>query len=83
MKWTKETKVYCWANYYSEDGKWVAWDEDKLVQGTRKFFNPQTRKYEPKSVFKVWWNLKNLETGEIVDREFKTLRSAKEYAETH
>lgn len=33
MKWTKETQVYMFAHYYSEDGNWKAWDEDKTVKG--------------------------------------------------
>lgn len=81
MKWKKETKVYMWANYYSEDGKWMAWCEEKVVDSDRKKYNPITRKYEKIKSFKVWWSLKNLETMEKVNIEFKTLKAAKEFAE--
>jgi hypothetical protein len=83
MKWHKETKVFCWADYFSEDGKWKAWCEDKIVATNRTKYNPVTRKREPVSGYKVWWVLQNLQTGEKVGVEFKTLKSAKEYAETN
>jgi len=46
MKWRKETKVYMWANYYSEDGNWKAWDEEKVIVGggRKKVYNPETKK---------------------------------------
>lgn len=31
MKWRKETQVYMFAHYFSEDGNWKAWDETKMV----------------------------------------------------
>ena len=58
MKWRKETKVYMWANYYSEDGQWKAYDQS----------------------YPHIWILENLKTGEI-RKGFKTLKSAKAYAE--
>lgn len=81
MKWSKETKAYCWANYYSEDGNWKAWCEEKLVESNRKKYNPLTKKNESISTFKVWWVLQNMKSGEIIDKEFKTLKAAKEFAE--
>lgn len=81
MKWSRETKVYMWANYYSEDGKWVAWDEDVLMESGKRKYNPKTRKMEAVKTLKCVWFLKNLQTGEKVNQEFKTLKAAKEYAE--
>ena len=83
MKWTKETRAYMWANYYSEDGKWKAWDEDVKKLTNRKWYNPDTRNFEQKVTFEHRWFLKNLTTGEIVDQNFKTLKAAKAYAEEH
>lgn len=83
MKWKKETQVYMWARYYSEDGNWEAWDEDKVIKAgsNKKFYNPKTKKMENMDAYKHVWNLKNLKTGETVNQEFKTLKAAKEYAE--
>ena len=33
MKWRKETQVYMFAHYFSEDGNWKAWYETKMVEG--------------------------------------------------
>lgn len=83
MKWHKETKVYCWADYFSEDGKWKASCKEKLVESSKKKYNPVTRKYESIQAFKVWWILQNLQTMEQVGIEFKTLKAAKEFAEAN
>ena len=83
MKWTKETRVYMWANYYSEDGRWKAWDEEVQKPSNRKWYNPETRKFEPKTTYDHYWLLENLETGEKLEQHFKTLKSAKTYAEEH
>ncbi len=82
MKWIKETKVYMWANYYSEDGNWKAWDEDITVQSKNKKYNPKTHKMEHTEVTKHIWMVQNLKTGEIF-KEFKTLKAAKEFAESY
>ena len=82
MKWRKETQVYMFAHYYSDDGNWKAYDESKLIPGSgRKVYNPETRKYEKADVWKHYWKLENLITGEIVEKEFRTLTEAKKYAE--
>lgn len=81
MKWHRDTRVYCWADYYSEDGKWKAWCEEKIVETGRRKYNPITKKHDVCTGFKVWWVLQNLQTGENVDAEFKTLKAAKEFAE--
>lgn len=85
MKWKKETRSYMWANYFSEDGKWKAWDEDRTIpQGSnRKWYNPETHKFEKKDKTIHYWKLENLITGEEVEQEFKTLRDAKAYAEAN
>lgn len=82
MKWRRETQSYMWAHYYSEDGKWKAWDEDKVVKGgsKKREYNPKTKKFEHANSYKHVWYLKNLETGEVINQEFKTLKAAKEYA---
>lgn len=80
MKWRKESRAYMWANYYSEDGNWKAWDEDVYKISNRKEYNPTTRKFEQKKVAVHTWFLQNLQTGEIVFKA-KTLKSCKEYAE--
>lgn len=82
MKWRKETRGYMWANYYSEDGKWMAWDVDITIKGgsRKKFYNPETKKLENMDAVKHVWKLKNLMTGEIIE-EFKTLKAAKAYVE--
>ena len=82
MKWKKETQVYMWAHYYSEDGKWMAWDEDILIKGgsRKKSYNPKTKKMENEDSWKHVWYLKNLETDET--QQFKTLREAKAFAES-
>lgn len=84
MKWTKETKAYMWANYFSEDGNWKAWDEDKTIKGgsNKKYYNPETKRFEKADKTIHFWKLENLKTGEIIE-PFKTLKAAKEYAETH
>lgn len=48
MKWRKETQCYMWAHYYSEDGRWMAYDEDVSCTSNRKEYNPKTKKFEPK-----------------------------------
>lgn len=85
MKWRKETMVYMWANYYSEDGKWKSWDVDKKIKGGGRgtVYNPETRSFVKPDIVKHIWLLQNLETGETVDIEFKTLKAAKQYAEEH
>ena len=83
MKWHKKTKVYCWAEYFSEDGKWKAWCQEEIVETGRKKYNAITKKYDAVTGFKVWWTLQNLQTMEEVSIEFKTLKAAKEYAEAN
>lgn len=85
MKWRKETLVYMYAEYFSEDGKWKAWDETIQIKGgsRKKYYNPKTKKLENQDSFKHFWKLENLETNEILENEFKTLKAAKEYAEAH
>lgn len=84
MKWKKETQIYMWAHYYSEDGNWKAWDESELVKGgsRKKWYNPKTKKMENEDSWHHFWLVQNLKTGEIF-KEFKTLKAAKEFAETH
>lgn len=82
MKWKKETVGYMWAKYYSEDGNYVAYDEDVYTESNRKEYNPITRKFENKTVCKHTWFLKDLKTNEIVFTG-KTLKSCKEYAENN
>jgi len=84
MKWRKETQVYMFAHYYSEDGNWKAWDEDKVIKGgsTKRYYNPKTHKMEHDDLIKHYWKLENLKTGEVIENEFKTLKAAKEYAES-
>lgn len=81
MKWKKETQAYMWAHYYSEDGKWKAWDENIVIKGggRKKFYNPKTQKMEHEDAWAHVWYLKNLETNEVW--QFKTLRESKEFAE--
>lgn len=83
MKWRKETQVYMFAHYYSEDGNWKAWDEDKVIKGgsNKKYYNKATKKMERMDAWKHIWKLENLTTGEVVEKEFKTLKEAKAYAE--
>ena len=83
MKWRKETRAYMWANYYSEDGNWKAWDEDKTIKGGGRgtVYNPELKKFVQKDAVKHYWKLKNLKYGYIVDQEFKTLKAAKEFVE--
>lgn len=83
MKWRKETQAYMWAYYYSEDGKWKAYDTDIVIKGgsRKKWYNPTTKKMENEDSCKHVWYLENLHTGEKFG-EFKTLKQAKEYAET-
>jgi len=85
MKWTKETKVYMWANYYSEDGNWKAWDEEKVIKGgsRKKYYNTELRKMVNEDAFKHYWKLQNLRTGEVLENQFKTLKEAKTFAEAH
>ena len=83
MKWRKVTKSYMWADYFSEDGRWKAWDEDHQIKGgsRKKYYNPETKKFENGDSYIHYWKLQNLETGEILEQEFKTLRDAKQFAE--
>ena len=83
MKWRKETQVYMFAHYFSEDGNWKAWDEDIVIKGgsRKKFYNPKTKKMENEDSLKHIWKLENLKTGEVIDKEFRTLKAAKTYAE--
>ncbi len=85
MKWTKETKVYMWANYYSEDGNWRAWDEEKLIPGgsRTKVYNRELKKMVNADAYKHFWKLQNLATGEVLENQFKTLKEAKTFAEAH
>ena len=83
MKWTRETQCYMWAHYFSEDGKWKAWDEAILVKSSRKRYNPITKQFENLQSYKHFWKLENLVTGETLPQEFKTLTSAKQFAETN
>lgn len=85
MKWRKETQVYMWAHYYSEDGAWKAWDVDIRIEGgsRKRYYDPKTRTLKHEDAWRHIWRLENLETGEMIDIEFKTLKAAKEYAETH
>lgn len=84
MKWLKEKRAYMWANYLSEDGIWKAWDEDVVIKGgsNKRYYNPETHLMERGDSHKHIWYLKNLNTGYIVDIEFKTLKDAKAYAES-
>lgn len=84
MKWNKKTVTYMWAEYFSEDGFWKVYDKDVLVKGgsNKKFYNPKTKKMERRDSYKHIWILVNLETGETFD-QFKTLKAAKEFAETY
>lgn len=81
MKWIKKTKVYMFADYFSEDGNWKAWDEDIYIKGgsRKKFYNPETKQFERMDACKHIWYLENLNTGEIT--EHKTLKAAKAFAE--
>lgn len=84
MKWTKETKAYMWAEYFSEDGNWKAYDKDICIKGgsNKKFYNPKTKRMERMDSFKHIWILENLKTGEVFEN-FKTLTAAKEFAEAN
>ena len=53
MKWRKETQGYMWAHYYSEDGNYMAYDEDVLVETNRKEYNPETKRFERKKVIDI------------------------------
>lgn len=83
MKWRKETKVYMFADYYSEDGNWKAWDETEEVKGgsRKKYYNPKTKRMENMNSWHHFWLVQNLKTGEVF-KEFKTLKAAKEFAES-
>lgn len=74
--WRKEKRSYMWANYYSADGNWKAWDED-VATGKFHWCKSVQAKTE---IFRLEWFLQDLRTGEIFGG-FKTLRQAKEYAE--
>ena len=80
MKWRKETQDYMWAHYYSEDGNYMAYDEDVTIETNRKEYNPETKRFERKKGYRHTWFLKDLHTGKIV-LEAKTLKACKEYAE--
>ncbi len=84
MKWNKETQTYCWAHYYSEDGNWKVWDEDKVIpQGNKrmKVLDRKTGKMVYADALKHIWKLQNIKTGETLENEFKTLKEAKTFAE--
>lgn len=86
MKWRKETQSYMWAHYYSEDGNWKAQDEDVLVKkegSPKRYYDSETKKWKHEDLYKHVWYLKNLKIGEKVDKEFKTLKAAKAYAEAN
>lgn len=84
MKWSRDTKVYMWANYYSEDGNWKAWDEDEVIKGgsRKKYYDPEEKKFKHEDLIKHFWLLENLKTGEVINKKFKTLKAAKEFVET-
>lgn len=84
MKWRKETKVYMFADYYSEDGKWKAWDETEVVKGgsKKRYYDAEEKKFKNEDLLKHYWKLENIKTGEVIDKEFKTLKAAKEFAES-
>ncbi len=84
MKWRKETQVYMFAHYFSEDGNWKAWDETKMVEGgsRKKYYNPKTHKMENMNSYRHYWLVQNLKTEEIF-KEFKTLKEAKTFAENY
>lgn len=77
----RNTRLYV-AHYYSEDERWMAYDEDVYCTSNRKEYNPKTKKFEPKEVCKHIWFLKDLKTDEIIFSG-KTLKSCKEYAENN
>ena len=83
MKWARESKVYMWAVYHSEDGCWKAYDTDIVVKGgsRRTFFNPRTGKQENMDSYKHVWKLTDKRTGKEIPEEFATLKAAKQYAE--
>ena len=83
ITWKRETQVYMWAFYFSSDGKWKAYDREERTLSNRKKYNPITKQFERTEVFKHYWKLDNLLTGETVEEEFKSLAAAKSYAETH
>lgn len=84
MKWAKETKSYMWAEYYSEDGNWKAYDKDILVPGgsNKKFYNAKTKRMERMDALRHVWFVENLKTGEVFEN-FKTLTAAKNFAESY
>lgn len=84
MKWKKQTQVYMFAKYFSEDGNWVAWDTDEVIKGgsNKKHYNAKTKKMENMDAFHHYWMVKNLVTGEEF-KEFKTLKEAKAFAENY
>ena len=84
MKWTKETKTYMWAEYFSEDGAWKAYDKDICIKGgsNKKFYNSKTKRMERMDSYKHIWILENLKTNEVFD-SFKTLTAAKAFAESY
>ena len=83
MKWRKETQAYMWANYYSEDGEWRAWDEDKVISGggRNKVYSPKLKKMVKTDAIKHIWKLQNLKSGDVLPDEFKTLKAIKEFVE--
>lgn len=83
MKWKKETQVYMFAHYFSEDGNWKAWDEYRTIAGgsNKKIYDPKTKQFRNGDATKHFWKLQNLKTCEVLAEEFQTLRSAKEHAE--
>lgn len=83
MKWTRETKVYMWANYYSEDGNWKAWDEEEIVKGggRKRYYDPDTKQFKKEDLIRHFWKLQDLRTGRVLEQEFKTLKAVKQFAE--
>lgn len=79
--WKKETRVYMWANYYSVDDTWKAWDEDITYKTGKRVYDIYLNKMIDEERTKHEWFLENLKTGERFNG-FKTLKSAKEFAES-
>jgi hypothetical protein len=72
-----------WAEYYSEDGNWKAYDKDIIIKGgsNKKHYNPKTKRMERDDAIRHIWILEK-NTGERFD-QFKTLKAAKEFAENY
>lgn len=80
--WTRETQVYLTAKYFSPKKQFCAYFNEEQVESKRTFYNPITRKNEKKIVYKTYWKLENLVTGETLPHEFKSLSEAKVFAES-